>query len=272
MQIASIEEIELAYRTGGEAGHDPALLIHGYTGNLRNWALTVPALVQAGYYTLCADNPGHGDSSAPRRFEPYAVHNVARVLHRLAAGLDACPGVVIGHSMGGAIAEEYAIEFPEQVRALVLIGSAGGASGPEREDLSADMEALRAAHENGGMDAVFDHLVASGKRPEAAQTTSARRALLRREFARTSFEGYEFGALALRTRRETLNDLARLTCPALIVRGEHESPALTRVANDLRETIPGARLEVIPGAGHSPQFETPDAFNAVLLDFLRSVH
>ncbi|HSG88057.1 MAG TPA: alpha/beta hydrolase [Pseudomonadales bacterium] len=271
MQIASIEDVELAYRTGGDEGHDPALLIHGYTGNLRNWALTVPALVKAGYYTLCADSPGHGESAAPDSFEPYALHNVARVLHTLAEGLDACPGIVIGHSMGGAIAEEYAIQFSEDVRALVLIGSAGGASGPEREDLSADMEALRAAHDEGGMGAVFDLQVENGKRPEAAQTSAQRRALLRREFERTSFAGYEFGALALRTRHETLNDLARLTCPTLIVHGEQEDPRLIQVSRDLLDSIPGARLEVIEGAGHSPQFETPDAFNGVLLDFLRSL-
>lgn len=271
MNIASIEDVELAYRVAGDEGDAPALLIHGFTGTLRNWGLTVPALAQAGYTTLSADNPGHGDSSAPETFEPYALHNVARVLHTLAEGLEFCPGVVIGHSMGGAIAEEYAIAHPEDVRALVLIGSAGGASGPEREDLSGDMEMLRAAFDEGGMAAVFDAQVANGKRPEAAQTTAERRALLRREFARTSFAGYEFGALALRTRRETLNDLATLTCPVLVVHGEHEHPQLIQVSMDLKETIPGARLAVIPDAGHSPQFETPDAFNAVLLEFLADV-
>jgi pimeloyl-ACP methyl ester carboxylesterase len=131
------------------------------------------------------------------------------------------------------------------------------------------MEALRAACNEGGMEAVFDRLVAHGKRPEAAQTTATRREMLRREFARTSFAGYEFGALALRTRRDTLNDLATLDLPVLVVRGEHESPSLTRVSDDLAATIPGARLEVIPGAGHSPQFETPEAFNRILLEFLK---
>lgn len=268
MQIASIGGLELAWRSAGGEGHDPVLLIHGYTGNQRNWALTVPTLVEAGYRTLSADNPGHGDSSAPETFEPYALDRVAESLHGLAEGLDALPSVVIGHSMGGAIAEEYAIAHREDVRALVLVASAGGASGPEREDLSEDMEALRAACNEGGMEAVFDRLVAHGKRPEAAQTTATRREMLRREFARTSFAGYEFGALALRTRRDTLNDLATLDLPTLVVRGEHESASLTRVSDDLATTIPGARLEVIPGAGHSPQFETPEAFNRILLEFL----
>ncbi|MDZ7827856.1 MAG: alpha/beta hydrolase [Gammaproteobacteria bacterium] len=232
-------------RSAGGEGHDPVLLIHGYTGNQRNWALTVPTLVEAGYRTLSADNPGHGDSSAPETFEPYALERVAESLHGLAEGLDALPSVVIGHSMGGAIAEEYAIAHREDVRALVLVASAGGASGPEREDLSEDMEALRAACNEGGMEAVFDRLVAHGKRPEAAQTTATRREMLRREFARTSFAGCEFGALALRTRRDTLNDLATLDLPTLVVRGEHESASLTQ-----GERRPGDHHSRRPPRGH----------------------
>lgn len=272
MDIASIGGVEYAWRTAGPETGTPVLLIHGYTGNLRNWALTVPALTAAGYRTLSVDNPGHGGSSAPRRFEPYDLRNIARDLHELADALGFCPGMVVGHSMGAAIAEEYAIAQRDHVRGLVLVGSAGGASGPEREDLSEDMEALRTARDEGGMEAVFDLLVAHGKRPQAAETTAERRALLRREFARTSFEGFEFGALALRTRRDTLNDLATLTCPVLVVRGEDESPMLVRVSEDLGETIPDVRAEVIAGAGHSPQFETPEAFGALLLDFLQGIH
>lgn len=269
MQIASIGGVELAYRTAGSGGDDLALLIHGYTGNLRNWALTVPALVDAGFSTLAADNPGHGQSSAPAHFDAYALEAVARTLHGLAEGLESPPVVLVGHSMGGAIAEEYALAFRDDVRALVLVGSAGGAF--EGRALSDDLDALRAIHADGGMGAVFDHLVERGRMPDAADTTAERRALLRREFASTSFAGYEFGNLALRTRRDDLNDLATLDLPTLVVHGEHESPLLIDNSRQIAEAIPGARLAVIAGAGHSPQFETPDAFNAILRDFLATL-
>lgn len=268
MQIVSIGGVELAYRTAGDEGDHPALLIHGYTGNLRNWALTVPVLRAAGYQTLSADSPGHGGSAAPGNFESYALHNVAETLHQLAEGLEHLPAVVLGHSMGGAIAEEFALRHPRDVRALVLIGSAGGDSGPDREDLSDDMEALRAAWEAGGMAAVFEHQLAHGKRRGLDGLPEAAIALLRDEFARTSFEGFEYGSLALRVRHPTLDRLRQLTCPTLVVRGEHEYPELVKVSDDLAATIPGARLEVIAGAGHSPQIEAPEAFNAVLTDFL----
>jgi pimeloyl-ACP methyl ester carboxylesterase len=269
MQIATIGGVELAYRTAGDDGDPPVLLIHGYTGNLRNWGATVPALVRAGFRTLSADSPGHGASAAPERFEPYALDEIARTLHGLAEGLDFVPAIVVGHSMGAAIAEEFAAQFPQAVRALVLVGSAGGASGPEREDLSDDMQALRAAAEQGGMEAVFDLQLAHGKR--RAVDDPVLQALMRAEFARTSFAGFEFGALALRTRRDTLPRLARFQAPTLILRGAQEAPTLVRVSDDLAATLPDARYEVIDEAGHSPQFENPDAFNRVLLGFLKGL-
>ena len=110
-----------------------------------------------------------------------------------------------------------------------------------------------------------------GRWPDYEKLDAEALDVLRQEFARTSFEGFEFGALALRTRHETLSRLASLQTPTLIVRGENEDPRLVRVAEDLARTIPGARSEVIPGAGHSPQIETPEAFNRLLLDFLASL-
>jgi pimeloyl-ACP methyl ester carboxylesterase len=246
-------------------------MIHGYTGTHRNWALTVKPLLAAGYRTLSPDNPGHGESGAPTEFEPYEFGHVADTLHQLARGLDFEPAVVMGHSMGGAIAEEYVLRHRSAVRALVLIGSAGGASGSEREAMALHIDDLREANRRGGMTAVFDRQVALGLRPGIESLNKSLQGLTRSEFAKTSWEGYEFGGLALRTRSETLSGLKQLTLPTLIVHGENESPQLKRVAADLEHTIEGSRRIVINGAGHSPQFEAPETFNRELLEFLASL-
>ena len=270
MDIATIDGCEIAYRVAGSESALPVLLIHGYTGTHRNWAPTVKALLAAGYRTLSPDDPGHGASGAPTEFEPYEFGRVADTLHQLARGLDFEPAVVIGHSMGGAIAEEYVLRHRSAVRALVLVGSAGGASGSEREAMAQHIDDLREVNRRGGMTAVFDRQVVLGLRPGIESLNKALRDLTRSEFAKTSWEGYEFGGLALRTRIETLSRLKQLTLPTLIVHGENESPQLKRVATDLEHTIAGSRRIVINGAGHSPQFEAPDAFNRELLTFLAS--
>jgi 2-succinyl-6-hydroxy-2,4-cyclohexadiene-1-carboxylate synthase len=271
MDIATIDGIEIAYRLAGAERAPGIVLIHGYTGNHRNWALTVKPLLAAGYRTLSADSPGHGESAAPPTFEAYEFGRVADLLHELAAGLDFEPAIVVGHSMGGAIAEEYAVRHRKAVRALVLVGSAGGASGEERPAVAQHIEDLRDVHARGGMAAVFDRLQELGLRPDNAALSEPMRRLLRGEFAKLSWAGYEFGGLALRTRRETLSGLGDFAAPTLIVHGESESPELQRVSRDLERTIHGSRRVVIPRAGHTPQLEAPDAFNRELLAFLANV-
>jgi len=268
-ESVDIDGVRYAYRWSGSAEAPVVLLVHGYTGQMRNWALNVPALADAGFRTLSVDLPGHGDSSAPADAERYALDRIADDLVTLTDRLACADALVVGHSMGGAIAEEYAVRRRATLTGLVLVGSAGGASGPGRNDLADLLPVLEDAHARGGMGAVFDELVARGRRADAAETTVERRALLRREFARTSFEGFRFGSDALRLRRETLLDLVSLTCPVLICHGEDESPELVEVAEDLLMSLPHAERAVIPGAGHSPQFETPRAFDALLVDFLR---
>jgi 3-oxoadipate enol-lactonase len=271
MDIATIDGIEIAYRVAGSESAPGIVLIHGYTGNHRNWALTVKPLLAAGYRTLSPDNPGHGESAAPPTFEPYELGRVADVLYELAVGLDFEPAIVIGHSMGGAIAEEYALRHRKAVRALVLIGSAGGASGEERSAMARHIDDLRDEHARGGMAAVFDRLTELGLRPGFDALPEAMRRLVRSEFAKTSWPGYEFGGLALRTRRETLSGLADFDAPTLIIHGENESAELKRVSSDLERTIRGARRVVVPRAGHNTQLDAPEAFNRELLAFLANV-
>ena len=268
MALATIAGVELHYRDAGAESRPAILLIHGYTGNARNWVLQIKPLIEAGWHCLSADSPGHGLSSAPTDLAAYEFGNVADLFHQLAVALDFGPVVICGHSMGGAIAEEYAVRFPADVRALVLVDSAGGASGPERAEMGDDIEALRAAHAVGGMGAVYDRLLSIGARLPQPTLSLAQAQLLRDEFAKTSWVGYEYAGLALRTRRETLTRLAGWHKPTLIIHGENESVGLKKVAADLASAITNAESVVIPRAGHNPQLDNPEEFNKVLLNFL----
>lgn len=273
MENATIDGVELAYRRAGTPDGTPVVLIHGYTGNTRNWALTIKPLTATGWRTLSADNPGHGSSSSPEDPKRYGMAAMADLHHQIAASLGFEPAVVIGHSMGGAIAEEYTIRHPESVRALVLVDSAGGGprNDPMMQQMEKSMEKARQIAMEEGMGALWDYQVANGLRAGMDALAPEMRDFLKAEFCLTSPQGYVNCARGMRDRRDTLPELAALAKPTLVIRGVNESPGLTQAADGLAAAIPGARYEVIPGSAHSPQLENAAKFNEVLLGFLSGV-
>lgn len=266
-----IDGVDLAYRISGGADGSPIVLIHGLTANMRDWRLTATALAEAGWRVLTPDCPGHGESSAPNDSSAYRTTNVADLLHALAAELGFAPAVVAGHSMGGAIAEEYALRHGGDVRALVLVDSAGGK--PRRFEPDARMRELIALERKlafeQGMDAVWDFHQEHGLWASARQAPPAVRQMLKARFCSVSPQGHVYGNEALGARRDTLPELARWGKKALVVSGANESAGLMTAADELAAAIPGARRETIANAWHSPHFENAAAFNAVLLDFLK---
>lgn len=267
-----VDGVEIACRLAGDQGARPVVFFHGFTGNSRNWMLNVRSLVEVGYRTLSVDHPGHGRSSAPEDPGRYRMEVVARLHHRVAEHLDFLPGVIVGHSMGAAIAEEFALAYREHVEALVLVDSFGGSvkrSWIRSLDAYAS-DAARTVAFNEGMEALFDFQIATGLR-SVDHLPNDLLPFVRTEFARTSPTGYFHSALAMRNRVETLERLSVFDRPTLIVYGANEDRSFIRGSEELAATIPGSRIKAIDGAGHSPQFEQPDRFNAVLLDFLGEV-
>ncbi|HEY3544286.1 MAG TPA: alpha/beta fold hydrolase [Gaiellaceae bacterium] len=181
----------------------------------------------------------HGLAGSPRWWRPILPalrdYDVRYVDPRDVLTADA-DDVLIGHSLGGLRAVQYAAQ--RQVRKLVLVDPVGVASG--RLLPFELLEMLRATTPAFFPTVAFDAL------------RWGPRALLR--------HGFE----ASRTRA----DLTRITAPTLIVWGERDSLVPVRLATHWHKAIPGSRLEVIAGARHVPMVENPSAFTEVLLDFL----
>ncbi len=268
----SVDETGIAYRIAGAEDAAPMMLLHGFTGNSRNWALVAPHLVEAGFRTLSPDHPGHGRSAAPEDPEIYGMDALARAHHELASDLGFSPSVVVGHSMGGAVAEEFAIAHPDSVRALILVDSAGGG---QTEDWIKGLNALvsdnrRSIAREHGMTGLYDYQVEKGYR-DVNLIPEEYRSLVREEFALTSTTGYFNCAVGMRDRQSSLEALAGFNKPTLIMRGRDEDPSFIRISEELHETISGSRYEIIEGAGHNPQIQAPDRFVEVLCDFLDSL-
>jgi len=267
-----VEGVEIAYRTYGIKSDPAVIFLHGFTGNLRNFGLNLRPISESGFHLLASDHPGHGDSATPDDPALYTMDALARIQHGVAGALGFRPAVVVGHSMGAAVAEEYAIAYPDDVTALVLIDSAGGSYKPSWSktlDRYAGPEPRRVAFEQ-GMAALFDYQIEQGWRDMARLPEEILR-LARSEFARTSAVGYFHACAGMRNRHDTLERLRELNKPSLIVHGENEDAGFIRGSRELHEAIRGSRLEVIAGATHAAPFEAPLEFNRVLIEFLRSL-
>ena len=251
--------------TGDAATDAPlAVLLHGVGGGRQGFASTGAALAGLGFRVLAADQPGYGLSAV---IDPYDLAGMADAVRRLitwAAG-DHGAALVVGHSMGGMVAQELAARAPEHVRALVLaatspaFGAPGGAW--QAEFLRSRFAPLDAGL---GMPALAAQLVAAmagrGAKPE-------RLAEAERLMAGVPEATYRL-ALAALVRFDRREALARIAVPTLVVTGEDDRTAAPEVARRMAARIAGAEVVIVPATGHLLMLEQPVAFDPVLLDFV----
>lgn len=262
MSEVSVNGLKINYRdTGGDG--PPVVLIHGFTGNVRNWALTVTAIRER-FRCVSFDLPGHGLSDKPTDRTAYELPRLAKVVWGAIEALGIEKPILMGHSMGGMIAQLVALAHPEDIRALILVDTAA-----ETLEVShADIGNMMNAAQTGGIEAVFELRLAMAE-PHVRENADFI-ALWREQFVMTSVDAYIGGSFAMARRESIIEQLRSLKLPTLIVCGENDLPFL-EPSRKMHAAITGSQLQVISGAGHIPTLETPDKFNAVLSAFLDRV-
>ncbi len=265
MPKAEIYGIQIHYRERGE-GY-PVFLLHGFTGNLRNWALQIPALTRE-FRTVSRDHRGHVHSQKPTRPEDYSLERMLEDAYGLLEHLGIKECYVVGHSMGGMVAQHLVLAHPEPVRALVLVDTAADMPSSLRTQERARL--VEIAREE-GMEAVFEEQMSTS--PMADQLRSQPEILenWRQQFLLTSREAYIYCAQAIANREPLLDQIRAIHIPTLIICGENDDPFL-EPSHRMHERIPDSELAIISGAGHTPQIEKPAEFNRTLTEFLARVH
>jgi pimeloyl-ACP methyl ester carboxylesterase len=259
--------IRLAYAVSGPPDGPACILIHGWTGSIAEWSTVVGPLNALGWRTLALDCPGHGHSAAARARELYTMPALADLHYAVARVLGFPLAVVVGFSMGGAIAEEYALRHAEAVRGVVLLGSAGGDW--VDDEAAADIaEALPIAF-SAGMEALWEVRAQRLYPEELKRLTAEERARRRQRFAQTSPEGYTYTLYGLLAKRNTVAEMGRLGKPTLILHGEREQASIIEAAQRLHAALPASTYVVVPNAGHFAQQENPEVFNSALMHFLQ---
>lgn len=249
-------------------GQGPLLVfLHGIGGNRTNWDLQLPAF--ADHFTAVAwDARGYGLS------DDYdgelAFGDFSRDLLRLIDRFGADRAYLCGLSMGGRIAQDFYALYPDRVAALVLCDTfAGEDSGDARSGRSQTIEEFVESRIRPFLDGADP---AERARVSAGRLMSPRRSedAVRRAVAASSQLHVESYIKTVRASAafSRVDDLPNIRVPTLLVFGAEDPLTPPRVGEYMRERIPGARLEIIPDAGHMTNLEQPDAFNRLVLDFL----
>jgi len=244
----------------------PVVFLHGLGASMYAWRRNLAAVAAAGFRVIAFDNRGFGLSDKPAA--PYDNAAYARLAIALMDSLRLTDAVLVGHSMGGAIAAQVAIEYPARVRGLVLVGSAGlGAREPllfrvaRWPVLGPAALALRGRGFTARLlrSTYFD----PGKVTEAdvdqyyapvAQTEYGRA-------LRGVLQQFRFTALEGR--------LDRIVAPTLVLWGEEDRWVPMGLGRALAAGITRSAFVSVPHAGHSVQEEAPDEVNHLVIRFLK---
>ncbi|MDH3685279.1 MAG: alpha/beta fold hydrolase [Myxococcales bacterium] len=249
----------------GPASGPPVIFLHGLAGSARNWRPQLRALRES-HLAIAFDLRGHARSEAPEDGSAYdAATFVEDALSVLTEHVGpATPAVWVGLSMGAVIALEAAFTRPERVRGLVLASYPGGHS---RASIERAAHTFADAIEREGLEAAGERFVwgpESGVRERDA-------AWVRQGFLEHPPHGLAHclrGVLAPREPLESRrNELAALDAPVQLIAGGRDAPSVD-ASQVLAELVSGARLDVVPDAGHVVNLVGPKAFNALLLGFL----
>lgn len=242
----------------------PLLFLHGLGGGHHAWERQLPYFGGLGYPAHAWDQPGYGHSAI---VEPYDLEQVCASLARLIGSLGDEPVVLVGHSMGGLIAQETYVRYPKLIKALALCFTspafAGGSSEFTRKFIAARVDPL----DRGKTMAE----IARDLMPTMRGTVSDPSGL---ELAEKIMAGVPPDtyrkAVHLLTTFDRRKELADIKVPALLVAGSEDKTAPPAVMEKMAQKIPGSEYVLLQGCGHLGPMDQPDAFNDALLFFLQN--
>ena len=244
------------------SGDTAVFLLHGVGGGQAAWTQTQPVLAQEGFRCIAWDAPGYGASPLAI---PYTVETLALALLALMAHVGARRNVILGHSMGGMIAQEAAAIDPSSVHGLILFATSPAFGKPggdwQQQFLSSRFARLDAGL---GMAGLAPKLVAGMIGPNTDSNAIVSAVALMSGVPESTYRA----AVSAIVSFNRLGNLRRINVPTLCLAGEFDNNAPPAVMEKMAARIPNADYQCLLGVGHLGNMEAPAVFNAVVLGFL----
>ncbi|MDW9608162.1 alpha/beta fold hydrolase [Sinorhizobium meliloti] len=248
--------LRLAYVEMGDPDGVPILLLHGFTDSARSWSLTAPYLA-TGFRVRASDLRGHGHSDQPEGC--YTIPEMANDVRLLMVALDLAPCHVVGHSLGGRLAQAIAERWPHLVRKIILM-STSAALRERRGRLWENIQTLRDPIDPesafirewcSGAVPIDENFLTLARRESAALPSSIWHSIYYEQLA------YDPSPL-----------LQDISAPTLILRGEEDMIATEEHQIQMKDAIVGAEFISLPGQGHNIHWEAPEKVAHLILTFL----
>jgi len=269
--FVDVDGIRVHYQEAGDR-HAPAMvLIHGFASSTLVWSKVFLKLAESGYRVIALDMLGYGYSAKPRNGE-YTIPGQAKLLTRLLDHLDIPRAIFIGSSYGGAVAATCALDYPERVEKLILVGAVNNNrpleftlmrlfGSPVFGDVVSPLLIGSRRLLRRRMKGVYDrHSWVLDERRVDARHLPLRAAGTHRAIIRT-VRGWDAERIS--------RDAHLIKQPTMLLWGENDPEIPLADGERLHAEIPGSRLIVFLKCGHIPHEEYPDAFTNVVIDFCK---
>jgi pimeloyl-ACP methyl ester carboxylesterase len=271
-RFIEVDGMRLHYQQFGEMNSQTILLIHGYNSSAFAWKTVAPILAEKGFNVIAIDMIGFGFSEKPSWFD-YTIESQARTLVRFMNRLGLGKVILVGNSYGGAVAISLALDYPERVKKLVLVGTVC-----DNQPLSHPLMKIAQVPLLGEVAAALildsKSFIKSRMRTSIAPTNHDLITEERINYYRIPFTAKDAHIATLKTARKwnaerILKDAHLISHPTLIIWGEEDKVINIENAYKLHEAILHSKLVIFKNCGHIPQEEKPNDFVQVVTDFAK---
>jgi len=260
---AQINGITLAYSDQGQGL--PVVFLHAFPFNRTMWAPQLTSLSDR-YRVITVDLRGHGESDAP--FWRYSMDLFADDVKGLLDHLDIQQAVLVGLSMGGYLMFAFHRKYRERIKGLVFCDTRAEA---DTQELAAWRFALAQKIYKEGTKAVVAEMGPKLLSAAAYQTRPELVRLVETIGLSTQMSGAIGDLMAIAERPDSSPDLAGIACPTLVLVGDGDRLTTPEENRRIAERIKGAKITIIPSAGHISNLEQPEAFNRAIRSFLQTI-
>jgi pimeloyl-ACP methyl ester carboxylesterase len=269
-QATAADGTKLYYESQGSG---PAIIfVHELAGTCHSFDLQVAAL-KGNYRCITFNARGYPPSDVPASVDSYSQDIAAEDIGAVLDAAGEKDAHVMGVSMGSAAALQFALAHPGRVRSAILC-SIGSGSDANPDEYVVNMEAMAARVEKNGMEQIRQNFTTSPARLKLKEKSSAEYQKFLGEIEKFSIHGLTNTMRGVQKRRPPLyahkDKIAAMKIPALVVLGGIDQ-GCEKPSHFLKETLPGARLEILPNTGHGVNIEEPERVNRMVEEFVTGV-